>query len=320
MIRALALALMTLATTAGPAAAQDWPTKAVRIVVPFGAGSTPDVVARLIADRLHKKLGDPFVIENRPGGGGIVGTDVVAKSQPDGATIGISIGGPLAIATILQPRLPYDPKRDIAAVTQLVTQPSALTVNSDIKVNSVAELIALLKREPGKFNFGSIGNGSLSHLAMEAIALKSGTKIVHLPYPSSPAAMTAIIRGDAQMGCLPAISVTPHAAAGKVKILAVSTARRSPYLPTVPTLKEAGIDVEADAWMGMIAPARTPEAIVAKIRREVVEAIGTAAIRGKLAAQLMEPIGNTPAEFRARIDAEVARWEPVIRASNIRVN
>jgi tripartite-type tricarboxylate transporter receptor subunit TctC len=205
-------------------------------------------------------------------------------------------------------------------VTQLVTQPSALAVNSGVKVNSVAELVALLKREPGKFNYGSIGNGSLSHLAMEAIALKSGTTMVHVPYPGSPAAMTAIIRGDVQMGCLPAISVTPHAAAGKVKILAVSTAKRSPYLPDVPTLKEAGIDVEADAWMGLIAPARTPEAIVAKIRREVVEAIGTAAIRDKLAAQLMEPIGNTPAEFRARIDGEIARWAPVIKAANIKVN
>jgi tripartite-type tricarboxylate transporter receptor subunit TctC len=155
---------------------------------------------------------------------------------------------------------------------------------------------------------------------MEAIALASGTQMVHVPYPSSPAAMTAIIRGDVQMGMLPAISVTPHADAGKVKILAVSTARRSPYLPAIPTLKEAGIDVEADAWMGMIAPARTPEAIVAKIRREVVEALGSAAIREKLAAQLMEPIGNTPAEFRARIDGEIARWSPVIRAANVKVN
>jgi tripartite-type tricarboxylate transporter receptor subunit TctC len=155
---------------------------------------------------------------------------------------------------------------------------------------------------------------------MEAIAIKSGTKMVHVPYPSSPAAMTAIIRGDVQMGCLPAISVTPHAAAGKVKILAVSTAKRSPYLPQIPTLKESGIDVEADAWMGMIAPGRTPEAIVARIQREVVEAIGTTAIRDKLAAQLMEPIGNTPAEFRARIEGEIARWAPVIKAADVKVN
>jgi len=315
-----ALVLLGLLFATAPVAAQDWPSKPVKIVVPFGPGSTPDVVARLIANHLQEKLGQPFVIENKPGASGNTGTDAVAKAEPDGTTIGISIGGPLAINTLLFSKLPYDPKTDIAAVTQLVTQPSVLAVNSDVMVNGVGELVALLKRDPGKFTFGSIGNGSLSHLAMEAIALASGTRMVHVPYPASPAAMTAILRGDVQMGCLPAIAVTPHVAAGKVKILAVSTAKRSAYLPEIPTLKEAGIDVEADAWMGMIAPARTPEAIVAKIRREVVEAIGTAAIRDKLAAQLMEPIGNTPAEFRARIDGEVARWAPVIRAANIKVN
>ena len=160
-----------LLAAALPASAQDWPTKPVRIVVPFGAGSTPDVVARLIADHLQKKLGQPFVIENKPGASGNIGTDAVAKAAPDGTTIGVSIGGPLAINTLLFSKLPYDPKTDIAPITQLVTQPSALAVNSSVKVNSVAELIALLKREPGKYNFGSIGNGSLSHLAMEAIAL-----------------------------------------------------------------------------------------------------------------------------------------------------
>jgi tripartite-type tricarboxylate transporter receptor subunit TctC len=316
----IVVALFGLVLSALPLSAQEWPTKPVKIVVPFGAGSTPDVVARLIADHLQKKFGQTFTIDNKPGASGNIGTDAVAKAVPDGATIGISIGGPLAINTLLFSKLPYDPKTDIAPITQLVTQPSALAVNSQVMVNSVAELVALLKREPGKYNFGSIGNGSLSHLAMEALALKSGASMVHVPYASSPAAMTAIIRGDVQMGCLPAISVTPHAASGAVKILAVSTAKRSPYLPQIPTLKEAGIDVEADAWMGMIAPAHTPEGIVAKIQREVVEAIGTAAVREKLAAQLMEPVGNSPAEFRARIDGEIARWAPVIKAANIKVN
>jgi tripartite-type tricarboxylate transporter receptor subunit TctC len=320
MKKHIAFALMGMLAMATPAAAQDWPTKPVKIMVPFGPGSTPDVVARLIADHLQKSLGQPFVIENKPGASGNTGTDAVAKAAPDGTTIGVSIGGPLAINTLLFSKLPYDPKTDIAPVTQLVTQPSALAVNSSIKVNSVGELLALLKREPGKFNFGSIGNGSLSHLAMEAIALQSGTKLVHIPYPSSPAAVTAIIRGDAQMGCLPAIAVTPHQASGALKILAVSTAKRSPYLPQIPTLKEAGIDVDADAWMGMIAPARTPEAIVARLQRAVVEALGTAAIREKLAAQLMEPIGNSPTEFRARIDSEIVRWGPVIKAADIKVN
>ena len=314
------VALLGLFLAALPTTAQDWPTKPVKIVVPFGAGSTPDVVARLIADHLQKKFGQPFVIDNKPGASGNIGTDAVAKAAPDGTTIGVSIGGPLAINTLLFSKLPYDPKTDIAPITQLVTQPSALAVNSQVMVNSAAELVALLKREPGKYNFGSIGNGSLSHLAMEAIALASGTQMVHIPYPSSPAAMTAIIRGDVQMGCLPAIAVTPHTGPGGIKILALSTAKRSPYLPDIPTLKEGGIDVDADAWMGMIGPAHTPEGIVAKIQREVVEAIGTAAIRDKLAAQLMEPVGNSPVEFRARIDGEIARWAPIIRAANIKVN
>jgi tripartite-type tricarboxylate transporter receptor subunit TctC len=318
MMARLAVLLLAL-LSAAPAIAQDWPGRPVRIVVPFGPGSTPDVIARLIGDHLQGKLGQPFLIENKPGASGNTGTDAVAKAEPDGHTIGVSIGGPLAINTLLFARLPYDPRHDLAPITQLVTQPSALAVNGDLKVGSVAELVALLRRAPGKYNYASIGNGSLSHLAMEAIAQKSGTQIVHVPYPGSPAAVTAILRGDVQMGCLPAISVTPQAAAGKLKILAVSTARRSPHLPDVPTLKESGIDVEADAWNGLIAPARTPEGIILKIQREVAEAIQSPAIRGKLAAQLMEPVGGTPAEFRARIEGEIVRWAPVIRAAGVRI-
>lgn len=303
-----------------PAAAQDWPTKTVKIVVPFGPGSTPDMVARLIGDRLQQTLGQSFVIENRPGASGNLGTDAVAKAEPDGATIGVSIGGPLAINTLLFSKLPYDPAKDIAPVTQLITQPSALVVNTSLGVNSVAELVALLKREPGKYSFGSIGNGSLSHLAMEAIALKSGTRMVHVPYPSSPQAMTAVLRGDVQMACLPAISVTPQLGSGKVKILAVSTAERSKLLPDIPTLKQAGIDVEADAWMGLIAPGKTPSAVIARIHDLVVEAIKTPQAREKLATQLMEPVGNSPEQFRAVIAGEIARWSPVIKAIDLKIN
>jgi tripartite-type tricarboxylate transporter receptor subunit TctC len=319
-MKRFAFAFAVLALLVTFASAQDWPTKTVKIMVPFGAGSTPDMVARVLAEHLQQKLGHTFVIENKPGAGGNTGTDAVAKAEPDGATIGISIGGPLAINPLLFGKLPYDPAKDLIPITMLATQPSALAVHTSLGVNNVAELVALLKREPGKYNFGSIGNGSLSHLAMEAIALKSGTKLVHIPYGSSPQAMTALLRGDVQMACLPAISVTPHVGSGNVKILAVSTAQRSSLLPHIPTLKEAGIDVEADAWMGLIAPAKTPDAIVAKVHREVVEAITSRAIREKLATQLMEPIGNTPAQFRARIEADVARWAPVIRAANIKIN
>jgi tripartite-type tricarboxylate transporter receptor subunit TctC len=202
----------------------------------------------------------------------------------------------------------------------LVTQPSALVINTGLGVANVDELIALLRHNPGKYNFGSIGNGSLSHLAMEAIALKSGTQMVHIPYPSSPQAMTAVLRGDVQMACLPAISVTPQVGSGKVKILAVSTAQRSPLLPDIPTLKEAGIDVEADAWMGLIAPGQASEGVIAKIHDKVIEAIKAPDAREKLATQLMEPVGNSPAEFRAVIEREIARWAPVIKAIDLKIN
>jgi len=301
-------------------AAQEWPVRAVKLYIPFGPGSTPDLVGRMIADRLQQKLGQPFVVEDKPGASGNLGTDAVAKAEPDGYTLGLSIAGPLAINTLLFGKLPYDPQKDFTFVTMVATQPSALAVNVKLGIDTVAELIDLLKRNPGKYNFGSIGNGSVSHLAMEAIALASGTQIVHVPYTSSPQAMTALLRGDVEIVCLPAISVTPQLAAGEVKILAVSTAARSALLSGIPTLKESGIDVEVDTWMGLIAPAKLPDAIVARIAREVAEAITAPDIREKLSAQLMEPIPSTPAEFRARIDADLIRWAPVVKAANIRIN
>jgi tripartite-type tricarboxylate transporter receptor subunit TctC len=290
-------------------------------VVPFGPGSTPDIVARLVVEGLQQKYpGSAFLVENKPGASGNLGTDAVAKAAPDGSTLGVSIGGPLAINTLLFSRLPYDPRKDIAPVTQLVSQPSVLAVNPELGVNSVAQLIAVLKTNPGKYNFASIGNGPLSHLAMEAIALKAGAQLVHVPYASSPQAVTAVIRNDAQMACLPAISVTSQAAAGAVKILAVSTVRRSPYLPDVPTLKEAGVDVEADVWNGLIAPGNTPKLIIDAISRDVAEIISQAEVREKLAAQLMESVGSSPEELRARMDGEIARWAPVIQAASVKLN
>ena len=319
MMRGVVAAIAVLFGTLS-ASAQDWPTKTVKIIVPFGAGATPDLVARMIADDLQQKTGQTFIVENKPGASGNTGTDAVAKSAPDGTTIGISIGGPLAINTLLFGNLPYDPRKDLAFITMLATQPSALAVNASLGVNSVAELLDLIKRNPGKYNFGSIGTGSLSHLAMEAIALKSGTRLVHVPYASSPQAMTALMRNEVQMVCLPAISVVPQLSTGSVKLLAISTAQRSALLPGVPTLKENGIDVEADAWMGLIAPAGVPDAMITRVGRLVSDAITSRTIREKLTKQLMEPIPDTPAEFRARIDADIARWKPVIQQANIKIN
>ena len=324
MFKRCALPVLLSLAMIAPALAQStpaWPPKTVRILVPFGPGSTPDIVARIIADGLGKQYpGSAFVVENKPGASGNIATDAVAKAAPDGSTIGVSIGGPLAINTLLFSKLPYDPKKDIAPISQLITQPSILAVSPALKVDSVGALIALLKANPGKYNFASIGNGSLSHLAMEALAVKADTTLVHVPYASSPQAITAVIRGDTQMACLPAISVVPQAKAGKLKMLAVSTAKRSPYLPDVPTLKESGIDVEADAWMGLIAPGGTPMAVVDKINQDVVAIIKTPAVRDKLGTQLMEVVGSTPEELRARMDGEIARWAPVIKSAGVKVN
>ncbi|MDQ8729853.1 tripartite tricarboxylate transporter substrate binding protein [Bradyrhizobium sp. LHD-71] len=316
-----AAALLALA----PAHAQDaekiWPTKPVKLVVPFAAGSTPDIIGRLIAGDIQSRHpGATVVVDNRPGAGGNTGTDAVAKSAPDGTTIGISLGGPLAINANLFSKLPYDPEKDIAPITMLTTLPSALVVPASLGIKTVAEFVALLRKDPGKITYGSIGAGSLSHLTMEAIGVQTGTKMVHVPYGGSPAAVTAVIRGDVQVACLPASAVTPQLDEGKLRILAVSTAKRSPYLPDVPTLKESGIDVESDAWNALIAPAGTPPDVIAQINSEVRKALENPSVKEKLKVQLIDPAPSSPEELRARITAEKKLWADVIKAADIRIN
>ena len=321
-MKTVTTALLALLVAPALLAAQEWPTRPVKIVVPFAPGSTPDMVGRVIADGLQARHpGISVIVENKPGASGNTGTDYVAKSEPDGTTIGISLGGPLAINTLLFSKLPYNPAKDIAPITMLTTLPSVLVVPSSLGANTVADFVALLKKDAGRFSYGSIGAGSLSQLCMEAIGLKAGGgKMVHVPFGGSPQAVTAVIRGDVQAACLPAIAVTPQLASGKVKILAVTTARRSPLLPEIPTLKESGIDVESDAWNALIAPAGTPPTIIAKINAEVGEVLRKPEIREKLHAQLIEPAPSTPDELRARIEAEKKLWADVVKAANIRIN
>jgi tripartite-type tricarboxylate transporter receptor subunit TctC len=301
--------------------AQSWPPATVKIVVPFAAGSTPDLVGRILADNLQaRNTGSAFVVENKPGASGNTGTDVVAKAAPDGSVIGISLGGPLAINTILFSQLPYDPARDIAPITLLTALPSVLVVPSSLNISTVADFVALLKKDASKISYGSIGAGSLSQLCMEAIGLKAGGgKMVHVPYPGSPAAVTALLRGDVQAACLPAISVTPQLASG-LKILAVTTPQRSAFLPDYPTLKESGIDVESDAWNGLIAPSGTPPAVIAKINAQVREVLALPAVVEKLKTQLIAPYPSTPDEMRAKIDNEKKLWADVIKAADIKIN
>lgn len=319
-IAALALAL-AIPLPDACAADQAWPPKIVKIIVPYAPGSTPDLVGRIVADDLQARHpGASFVVENKPGAGGNIGTDAVAKAAPDGATLGISLGGPLAINTLLFSKLAYDPGKDIAPITLLASLPSVLVVPASLNINSVAEFVAMLKRDGAKLAFGSIGPGSLSHLTMEAIAQRAGTTMVHIPYGGSPQAITAVIRGDVQAACLPAIAVTPQLAEGKVKILAVATPQRSRFLPDVPTLKESGIDVESDAWNALIAPAGTPPPIIAQVNDEVNDILTKPSVRERLETQLMEPVPSTPATLRARMDAEIRLWSDVIKRGDIRIN
>lgn len=312
---ALLLALGSLA-----AAAEEWPSRILRIVVPFGPGSTPDAAARLLADRLEPRLGQRVIVENKAGASGNLGTDAVAKAEPDGYTLGVSIVGPLVLNTLLFPSMPYDPARDLLPISILGGQPSVLVVNPDLPARNVAELLALLRADPDRYTFASIGIGSLSHLAMEAILMKSGVHVAHIPFSGSPAAVTALIRGDVQLSVLPAGGAMPLVEDGKLRALAVTLPERSPLLPDLPTLRESGIEgVEADAWIGLVAPSRLPPAIAGRLGAAVREALAEPGMKEKLRIQFIEPRGGTPDEFRATLRAELERWGPVIRRNGIRM-
>jgi tripartite-type tricarboxylate transporter receptor subunit TctC len=312
----IALAILGFACTA--AIAQEWPQRPLKIVVPFPAASTPDAFARILADALRKRLGQPVIVENKVGAGGMIGTDAVAKAAPDGYTIGVSIVGPLVNNKMLYKKMPYDPDRDLVPITLAVTQPSLLVVPANRDVTNLKGLIAYLRARAGNATYASIGVGSLSHLTMEMVALRSGTELVHVPYPGSSQAVTALIAGDVDVACLPAISVLGQAKAGKLRIIGASTSKRSSLLPDIPTLKEQGLeDIEAGAWNGLVAPAGTPRPIVERIQREVVAALKEPEVVAALRAQVIEPVGSTSEDFVAYLHAERERWAPLIRKARI---
>jgi tripartite-type tricarboxylate transporter receptor subunit TctC len=302
-----------------PAQAQDWPTGQVTVIVPFSAGSTPDSLARILAEGLQERLKQPFIVENRTGASGNTGTAAVAKAAPDGHTLGVSIVGPLVINALLFPSMPYDTAKQIAPITILAAQPSVLVATNSLAAQDVAGLLVLIKREPDKLTYGSIGRGSLSHLAMASLLMTAGVDVPHLPFPGSPAAVTALLRGDVQVAVLPAGSVADLGKTGKLKMLAVTSAKRSPLLPELPTLGEAGVaNVEADAWVGLIAPAGISDAVRDRIYKEAAAVVADPAIVAKLQVQYMAPIASTPDEFRAVIRQEHDRWAPVIAAGGIK--
>lgn len=306
------------AVAAATVSAQQWPTGPVKVIVPFAAGSTPDLVARVVGERLSARLGQPMVVDNKPGASGNIGTNAIAKAAADGQTIGVSIAGPLAVNTLLYKQMPYDPARDLEPVTIAATQPAVLVTTPKLAAPTVGELLVQLKRNAGKYSFSSTGAGTASHLGMEALSSRTGADLVHVPFNGSGAAVTALIAGDVQLALLPAAAVMPHVKSGRLKALAVAAAKRSALLPELPTLVEAGLqDMQADAWIAFVAPARTPAAIVQRLRGEIAQVLAEAAVREKLAAQYMEAVGSTQAEFRSTLAAEIARWKPVIEKHRI---
>jgi len=309
--------LTCISITGGHAYSQEWPKAPVKVVVPFDAGSTPDLAARVIGDRLATRLHQPFVVENRSGAAGNIGTDLIAKAEGDGRTIGVSIAGPLGVNALLFRKMPYDAAKDIGLVSIAVSQPSVLVVGSKLPTADAKQLSALMKNK-SKLNYASIGAGSISHLAMAALVAQAGGDAVHVPYRGSGGAVTALLSGEVDMALLPAAAVMPHVKAGKLRALAVASPNRSPSLPDLPTLAESGLpDIKGDAWIGFIVPAKTPATVVNALRDQVAQVLAEPAVKDKLRTQYMDPVGNSPEEFRKLLAADVARWKPVVDKNKI---
>jgi tripartite-type tricarboxylate transporter receptor subunit TctC len=303
------------------AAAQSFPAKPIRVIVPSPPGDGSDVVARLIGEKLAAAWGQQVVVDNRPGAGGRIGTEVAAKAPPDGYTWIMGNAGSHGINGGLYRNLPYDLERDFAPITQIMRAPNALVVSPSLGVNSLAELIALLKKNPGKYSYGSGGNGSSAHLSAELFKSMAGVDIVHVPYKGATLALTDLIAGNIVMfmGNLP--PAMGHIKAGRIKALAVTTLSRSKFVPELPTVDEAGLKgFETVAWFGLLAPAGTPSETIAKTRDEVARIIQTPELRARIDSLGGEPVGNTPQQFAAIIRADIAKWRKLVAEASIKAD
>jgi tripartite-type tricarboxylate transporter receptor subunit TctC len=315
----LLIAVM-ISAAASPVRANPWPQAPVRIIVPFAAGSTPDGLARVLANRLQARSGQAVVVENRAGASGNTGTDAVAKAQPDGRTVGLSIVGPLVLNKLLMAAMPYETERDLAPICILAEQPSVLVSSAATDLVDFAALAARLKLEGAAQNYGSIGHGSLSHLAMALLAGQLGGQPQHVAYTSSPAVVTALIRNDVQMAVLPAGVAVPQARAGALRMLAATGGARSAMLPDVPTFAELGVaTLDGSAWVGLIAPAAVSPAVREEIRSAVVAVLNEEAMQAQLAGMYLTAVGSSPDHFRDVMAQELRRWRPVIESSGIRM-
>ncbi|MCW0233895.1 MAG: tripartite tricarboxylate transporter substrate binding protein [Ferrovibrio sp.] len=322
---AAALAAVTLAgilpAAVSDARAQAFPSKPVTMVVPFPAGGTTDIVARLTAQKLSEAWGQPVIVDNRAGAGGNIGSAMVAKAAPDGYTLLMGTVGTHAINASLYAKMPYDVVKDFTPVTNVAAVPNMLVVTPDLPVKSVKELIDYGKKNPGKLNMASSGNGTSIHLSGELFKVMTGVAMEHVPYKGSAPALTDLMGGQVQVMFDNMPSALPHVKAGKLRAIAVTTATRSPAMPELPTIAEAGVPgFEAASWFGLLAPAGTPKEIVAKIHADVVKAMKTTDLTEKMAQQGAVAVGYTPDEFAAYIKTELAKWEKVVKASGARAD
>ncbi len=310
-----------LALVALPSLADWQPSRAVRLVVPFAAGGQPDVVARTLAEPLSKALGQPVIVENRPGAGGNIAAEAVARAAADGHTLLVGTNGPLAVSPALYRNLPYDPLKDLAPVTLVGTSPNLIAVHPSLQVSTLRELVAAAKAQPGKLNFSSVGKGSISQLSMELLNSVAGIRTVHIPYNGGAPAVTALIAGDVQVLSLNPTALIPQMAAGKVKVVAQTSARRSALVPDVPTVAESGYPgFEADVWIAIMAPAKTPPEAIRRLNAELVKIVRDPAMKKSLwDRQWIDPAGTGPEEVTQVIRRESEKWARTVKSAGIQV-
>jgi tripartite-type tricarboxylate transporter receptor subunit TctC len=304
---------------AAQAQTRSYPDKSVRVVVPAPPGSAPDFLVRLVGQKLSEAWGQPVVIDNIVGASGNIGTERVAKATPDGYTLLFNTIGPIAVNVSLFDKLPYDPIKDLAPISLVAKMPNILTVNPGVPVKNLAELIALAKKEPGRLRYGTAGPGTTQHLSGELLNTLAGIKLVSIPYKSSAQMTTDAIGGQIEVLFHNAPVLLPHLKSGGLRGIAITSAKRSPAVPELPTMAEAGVPgFEITAWFGFMAPRGTPQAIIEKIHADVARIVASPDIRERILAQASEPVGNSPEEYAAFINEEIIKWRAVIKQANMK--
>jgi tripartite-type tricarboxylate transporter receptor subunit TctC len=314
------LCLIGIAVWPSLLTAQEFPSRTVKFVVPFPAGGPSDIMSRILTEKMAVVLGTSIVIENRGGASGLTGIASVAKAEPDGYTVGMAPGSGLAINVNLRENIPFHPLNDLALITQIASVPEVLVVNDTLAVKTVDELVAMAKAQPGKLTFASTGIGGMPHLAMEVLKLTAQIDLIHVPYTGAAPAVNDLLGGHVQLMFADVPVLLAGVQSGKLRALGIGSRRRAPSLPEVPTMAELGMpQVEADNWYGLVAPIATPPAALAKLHAAAVEALHSAEVRDKLAAQGAIAVGNPSSEFRAYVESETERWRKVIAATNLKI-